>query len=69
MTDRLKGVEVIFDKDYREDDAERLLDAIRMLRGVALVRPIVSDPLDSMEVSRAKWELRAKLFDLLKDAP
>ena len=39
MTDRLKGCTVVFDRDIRVDDAEHLLDAIRMLRGVIDVTP------------------------------
>lgn len=30
MTERLKGVYVAFNEDYREDDAEQILAAIRM---------------------------------------
>lgn len=35
MTDRLTGCRVVFDQDIREDDAEHILNAIRMIRGVA----------------------------------
>lgn len=42
MTDRIKGVYVTFDKDYRDDDAEPILQAIRMVRGVADVDPKVT---------------------------
>jgi hypothetical protein len=34
MTDRLKGCVVTFDQDLRTDDAEAILNAIRMVKGV-----------------------------------
>lgn len=47
MTDRLKGCTVAFERDIRVDDVVPLLDAIRHLRGVADVEPLIADPDDA----------------------
>ena len=67
MTDRINGVFVTLDKDIRIDDAEHLLNAIRMVKGVADVSPNISDP--NVHVARvtAKMELQQKIFDALRE--
>jgi hypothetical protein len=34
MTDRFCGLTVVLDRDYRDDDAKALINAIRQLKGV-----------------------------------
>jgi len=69
MTDRIKSLTVILDKDYREDDIEVLEQAISQLRGVLKV---VKTPLntftseDSINRERIKFELKEKLFEILE---
>ena len=43
MTDRLRGVIVTFDRNIREDDAEGVINAIKHIRCVAGVTPVVND--------------------------
>lgn len=57
MTQRLKGVTVTFDRDIREDDAEALLTAIRMIKGVADVSPIEATSDDWMARQRVRQEI------------
>ena len=59
MTERLKGAWVSFDQDYRDDDAENILLAIRMIRGVAKVEPNVTNISD--------YDARAKIQDKFRD--
>ena len=66
MTDRLKGCIVVFDADYRDDDAESILEAIGMVKGVQSVTPEVSNSQDWMARERIKFELRDKLFEVLR---
>ena len=40
MTDRIHALTVVLDEDMRIDDAEPLVQAIRMMRHVADVQPI-----------------------------
>lgn len=35
MTDRIRTIHVTLDRDYRVDDGEGILNAIRMVKGVA----------------------------------
>jgi hypothetical protein len=57
MTDRLKGCTVIFDHDIRVDDAEALLNAIRMIKGVQSVEPSISTSEDWMAARKAKTDM------------
>lgn len=63
MTDRLVGCTVVFSRDFREDDAASLLDAIRQLRGVGEVMPVVSTALDALARARVRSELRNATID------
>jgi len=66
VTDRLKGVYVAFDKDYRDDDVEQIIDAIKMVRGVVDVKAVTVNPEDWMNRARVKDEMRDKFFELWK---
>ena len=65
MTDRFHSLTVFLDKDIREDDAEPLLAAIRMIRGVRMVVGEVADPASAMAEFRARQEARAAIIKLL----
>jgi hypothetical protein len=65
MTTRLKGLTVAFAADIREDDAEAVIKAIRMIRGVLDVAPIEHTPNDWIERQRVRDELSTKLWDVL----
>ena len=66
MTDRLVGVVVTFHEDMRVDDAQPLIDAMRLIRGVVDVSPVVSDVVSRMAEQRAKRQLSEKLLEALK---
>lgn len=66
MTDRFHTLTVVLDRDYREDDAQAILDAIRMVKGVIAVDGNVTDHHQYGAVELAKHELRRKVFDALK---
>jgi hypothetical protein len=67
MTDRLKGVVVTFDRDYRDDDVEFILNAIRMIKGVCSVDPLMAEHDDLMNRQRLKHEMRGKLYDAIAE--
>nr|MDO8111930.1 hypothetical protein [Candidatus Sigynarchaeota archaeon] len=46
MTDKYKGLVVTLDKDYRDDDAESIITAIKMIKGVLEVVPAVANHAD-----------------------
>ena len=66
MTDRLKGCVVAFESDIRDDDAEPILEAIKMLRGVAGVTFNITDPDDWINRQQVKTEIRSKFYELFK---
>jgi len=61
MTDRLKGATVVFKADIREDDAESILNAIRMIKGVLAVTGVISDSDDWMNRRRIEGEMRERI--------
>lgn len=69
MTDRAKAIVVHLDDDYRIGDgdsgADRIMDAIATLKGVAKVEPLVANVDDRLARERARMDLRRKLMDVL----
>lgn len=65
MTDRLKGVVVTFEKDIREDDAQEIISAIRLLRNVLTVKGVTTDFEDGMIRDRVRMEYYEKIRDVL----
>lgn len=66
MTDRYKGFVVTLTDDMRDDDAQHVIDAIKMIKHVANVEPMVSDMADYLARERARRELIDQLWDVLK---
>lgn len=61
MTDRYNGFLVVLDRDLREDDAARTLDALQMIRGVVEVEPVKADPSTQAAEARAAFNLRERV--------
>lgn len=62
MTVQLTGFIVTLATPIRDDDAQATLAAIRQLRGVIDVVPVVADPAHYMAVVQARHELQLKIF-------
>ena len=66
MTDRAKGFLVHLDDDWRLGDgvvgADRILDAIRCIKGVVKVEPLVTDVNDVL----ARERIRREVYDRLR---
>jgi hypothetical protein len=67
MTDRLNGVTVIFNRDIRDDDAGPVIKAIKMIKGVATVKPVIVDSSAFNASWRAKQELIEKLHAFVSE--
>jgi hypothetical protein len=65
MTDRFKGLIVALDKDYRDDDAESIIEAIKMVKGVLEVKPVVAKIDDCVIKIRVAEEIEKKLYKAL----
>lgn len=66
MTDRVHSFQVVLERDIRIDDVEPLLGAVRQLRGVVSVVPIISTFEAHMAEERAKLELEKHILNMLQ---
>ena len=67
MTDRLKGLTVALTHDVRDDDAQCIIDAILMIKGVANVTTQIADSGDWINRQQIKHEITSKLHALAKE--
>ena len=67
MADRVKGFTVALDKDIRIDDVEFIINAIKMIKGVNNVSPLISDSSDFIARSRYKSEVQEKILKTLSE--
>lgn len=66
MTDRHAGYIVVLEKPIREDDAESVLNAIRMTKGVISVKPIVNNVSLEFAHEKARLDILGAIHDVLK---
>lgn len=70
MTDRHKGYVVTLADDIREDDAEAVVNALRMVRGVIGVEPVVAGLIDDQMIrTRVDQQWRSSLIQLVQHGP
>ena len=67
MTDRIAGYVVTLEQDMRDDDVESTTNAIRMVKGVIGVQPLISSPELLIAYQRAKNKIWSKILDLYKE--
>jgi len=67
MTDRIHALTVHLNRDYRDDDAASLIDAIMHLRGVVSVETHITGPMDHMARARVRAELEMKAHDAITE--
>lgn len=65
MTDRIKSLTVVLEKDIREDDCEGIIDAIKMIRGVLKVDYEVADHEHHAAKVQARYELQKEMREIL----
>lgn len=70
MTDRYHSLTVGLEHNIRDDDAQAIINAIRMIKGVLAVEGNVADSSEWIGYERARSEFVDGIFDLLnkKDA-
>lgn len=69
MTDRHAGYLVTLAADIRKDDAEAVVNAISMVKGVLSVTPVPSDVLLHIAQERRDSDWRDALWRLAKEGP
>ena len=67
MTDRYYALTVILEKDIRSDDAQPMIEAIKMIKGVLDIKPHITTPTELVANHRAKMELTKKIMDMIWD--
>jgi hypothetical protein len=68
MTDRLKGFTVVFEEDLCTNDAARIMDAVKQLRGVLSVEPVEALTQDYWARLRVKQAIQGRINDILEGA-
>lgn len=66
MTDRHAGYIIVLEKDIRKDDAQAVIEALKMVRHVASVEPIISTIGHHIAVSRFRVETATKFLDFYR---
>ncbi len=61
MTDRYKGFLITLDREIRDDDAEHIINALKMVKGVHSVKPYINRMEDCMMYEKAKSDIGQKL--------
>ncbi len=65
MSDRYYALSVVLEKDMKDEDGKRIIDAIQMLRGVLSVTPHVANIETHTSELRAREELGKKIWAVL----
>lgn len=68
MTDRFHSLQVVLEQNIRDDDCERLIDAIKMVRGVLSVKGDIATPDTYMAEQRAIDGLGQSIVDLIYES-
>jgi hypothetical protein len=66
MSDHTVALTVVLDSEYRIEDAESIISAILMIKGVASVDAFVTSPDSHIAYTRARLDLERRIFDVLK---
>ncbi len=65
MTDRVAAFTVVLDQNIRIDDVEFIVNAIKAIRHVQSVKPIVSNYELHIAEERVRREIYGKIFDIV----
>ena len=67
MTDRIKGFTVTLERDIREDDFQRIKEAVEMIVGVQHVEPSIVTPDDHYVRTRLKRDITNNILKLIDE--
>ena len=67
MTDRIKGLTIVLEDNIRDDDCDRITDAIGMVKGVVSVIRHVEDDEHYMAKQQVKREIGGKIMELVRN--
>jgi len=67
MAYRVKGFTVTLKKNIREDDFQRILEAVEMISGVLHVEPVLVTSEDFMVRQKVKHEITTNILKLIDE--
>lgn len=67
MTDRVKGFTVTLENDIRINGVEYIMNAIKMIKGVADVEPSITTYDDHMNRARVMNRFKSKLIEFITE--
>lgn len=67
MTDRHAGYIVTLDKDIREDDAQLIINALKCVRHVVDVKPVIGDAQLAIAEDRVRIRMGNRLLDIVQE--
>ena len=67
MTDRIKGFTVTLERDIRDDDFQRIREAVEMVKGVLHVEPSISTVDDHIVKTRLKFDITRNILKLIDE--
>lgn len=67
LTDRHSAYIVVLENEIRDDDAKATVAALKQIKGVLGVEPVINSPDVHIAEMRARTVIRAKLWDALHD--
>lgn len=65
MTDRVKGLVVVLEEDIREDDAEKIIEAVEMVKGVQSVDKNITEVDDYINRQKVVNKISKDIFEVL----
>jgi len=63
MTDRIRHLTITLDADYRDDDVESIVEAIRMIRGVEYIEEGIVTAEDHLARAAVRAEIQRSLHE------
>ena len=67
MTDRVKGFTVTLEYDIREDDFQRILEAVEMIQGVLHVEPELVTGQDHITKTRLMYTISENILKMIEE--
>lgn len=63
MSNRINGFIVVLDKDYKDEDVEATISAIKQIKGVISVKPNIVTSNDYIANQKTRIEIANKIYD------
>lgn len=65
MSDRYNGFAVVLEKNLKDEDAERTINAIKQIKGVLTVKPNIGSFDEITAAARVKADLARRMWDVI----